>query len=167
MYATALEMIRKFGGSPMAGLSDPTGDEQLVSGELLALVVEDGDRSAYSDDERAAADEAVKRVEAALTESTSLCNSYISKTHVLPLSADAVANSALRRACMDIARYELMVDEDRLTDVAESRYKAAIVWLKDIAAGRASLGEDEQSPSDLSGRVQIKQGSSRHNWDSY
>lgn len=73
----------------------------------------------------------------ALADADAEINAYISVNHVLPL-LPVPAN--LVRVAGDIARYYLY--EDRVTERVKQRYDDAIAFLKNVAAGRASLGVD-------------------------
>lgn len=62
-------------------------------------------------------------------------DSYLATRYSLPL---ATVPNVLRDCAADIARYRL---HDRgAPEIVEANYKARIAWLRDVAAGRASLG---------------------------
>lgn len=62
-------------------------------------------------------------------------DSYIGGRYSLPL---AIVPTILRDAAIDIARYRL---HDRgASDLVTDNYKGRIAWLRDVAAGKASLG---------------------------
>lgn len=62
-------------------------------------------------------------------------DSYLGARYTLPLSSVPVI---LRDAAIDIARYRL---HDRgMPDLVTENYKHRIAWLRDVAAGRASVG---------------------------
>jgi len=77
------------------------------------------------------------KVTQALNAAASIIDSYIGTRHMLPLPT---VPETLKRVCIDIAVYEMSPDADTLTDEITARNKAAIAWLKDVSAGRASLG---------------------------
>lgn len=100
----------------------------------------------------------------ALDDAAGEIGSYLKGRYSLPLDAALIAGSKLPQANADIARYNLMGDV--VTDAAAARYKAHIAWLRDVAAGRASLGEQDTATAS-NGRVVTGQGVSGHNWDTY
>lgn len=73
----------------------------------------------------------------ALADADSLINGYLQSRYTLPLTS--VPQVLVACAC-DVARYYL--HGDRVTDIVKERYDTRISWLKDVAAGRASLGLD-------------------------
>jgi phage gp36-like protein len=73
----------------------------------------------------------------ALDDADSLINGYLQTRYSLPLTS---VPPVLVAAACDIARYYLF--EDRVPEIVEKRYATRISWLKDVAAGRASLGLD-------------------------
>jgi len=76
-------------------------------------------------------------IAAALEDADARVNSYIAVVYTVPLSP---VPATLTRIAGDIARYFLY--DDRATDQVTERFNAAIAFLKDVAAGRASLGVD-------------------------
>lgn len=76
----------------------------------------------------------------ALKDADTEINSYIAGRYPLPLTQ---TSDELERLACDIARYKLY--DNRATELVKSRYDAAISKLKDISAGRASLGIDQAS----------------------
>lgn len=77
------------------------------------------------------------QVTKALQAASDKIDSYLGSRHVLPLPS---VPGILNAACIDIAVYEMSNTADTLTENIEARHKYAIAWLKDVAAGRASLG---------------------------
>lgn len=76
-------------------------------------------------------------VNRALEDADAMINGYLQARYSLPLSS--VPPMLVTVAC-NIARYQLF--EDRVTEIVRQRYEDAIAWLKDVAAGRVSLGLD-------------------------
>lgn len=79
------------------------------------------------------------RIQQAINDAQETVNIYIAATVRLPLATTPPILTALSA---DIARYRLQ--DDNPLDEATERYKTAIRVLKDIAAGRATLGTVEQ-----------------------
>ena len=77
------------------------------------------------------------KVTKALESATAEIDSYLGVRFTLPLPS---IPDLLKEACIDMAVYKMSPTADTLTDEIKDRYKAAKVWLKDISAGRASLG---------------------------
>lgn len=73
-------------------------------------------------------------------------NSYLATRYTLPLVI-ASGDTILRDCAVDIARYRL---HDRgVPDRVKDDYKDRIAWLRDVAAGKASLGinTDDLAPA--------------------
>lgn len=79
-------------------------------------------------------------VDAALVAADEEINSYIGSRYTLPLAS--VPGPLRRRAC-DIARYFLY--KDRPTGTVKDNYDAAMAWLRQVRAGDADLGLDENA----------------------
>lgn len=73
-------------------------------------------------------------VDAALTDADAKINSYLATRYSVPVTGSEL----LKLVACDLVRYNLY-DSDA-PETVETRYKQQISWLKDIAAGRATLG---------------------------
>lgn len=73
----------------------------------------------------------------ALADADAKIDSYIAVVHQLPL---VPVPATLVRIAGDIARYYLY--DDRVTEQVKDRFEDAIRFLRDVAAGKASLGVD-------------------------
>lgn len=82
-------------------------------------------------------------LEAALGDASSEIDSYIAARHPLPL--DPVPQ-LLVRLTVDIGIHLRAASEDVGTEERSRRYENAVRTLKDIAAGRASLGAADPDP---------------------
>lgn len=71
----------------------------------------------------------------AIADAGALIEGYLRNAYSLPLAS---IPAELNRVCADLARYFLM--DDRATDQVKMRRDDAMSWLKDVSAGRASLG---------------------------
>lgn len=80
------------------------------------------------------ADEAL--ITDALTRAGSEADSYLSRRYSLPL---AEVPPVLKTVVCDIARHLLTGGPTSETDPIEERYKRAVAWLSDVAAGQADL----------------------------
>lgn len=79
----------------------------------------------------------VVKIEKALARASAKINSYIGVRFTLPLP---LVPDELKSACVDMAVYYMSDTADVLTEIIENRHNAAMGWIKDVAAGRASLG---------------------------
>jgi len=73
----------------------------------------------------------------AIADANGLIDTYIKTRYPQPLAS---VPEPLKRKAADIARYYL--HDDNVPDPVMNAYKAALGFLKDVAAGRASLGPD-------------------------
>lgn len=73
----------------------------------------------------------------ALSDADELIDSYIAARAALPL---ATTPARLVRVAGDIARYYIHADAP--TDQVAAAYREAVAWLRDIAQGKATLGQD-------------------------
>lgn len=101
----------------------------------------------------------------ALIDADRFIDSYLRARYTLPLEAAVVADSNLDLVAANIVRYLLM--GARATEEVRDRYKDALTWLRDVQAGRASLGESDPAPAAGPGRIITGQGESGFDWDSY
>lgn len=70
-----------------------------------------------------------------IADASAIIDGYLRNAYSLPL---ANTPAELNRVCADLTRYLLM--DDRATDQVKMRRDDAMSWLKDLSAGRASLG---------------------------
>lgn len=157
MYVTLLQLSEMPGALELAQVaSDKHG--ALVAAALLELTLLDGDRSAYTADEIAAADRAKERIVQASTEADALIDGYLGKRYTLPLASPPGILTTWARA---IVRYKL--HGDRLStegnDPIVRDYRDALKFLEQIASGKFSLGiEDPSSQGNGLGEVRIDPG---------
>ncbi len=105
--------------------------DRFGQAEIEALTDRDGAADAIVD---AVLDPAIGRADAEI-------NGYLARVYSLPL---ATVPDVLTDWAADIARWQLYTD--RIPDHVKDRYQAVIARLKDVAAGRMSLGD--QTPAD-------------------
>lgn len=164
LYANPTNLLAWFDAQEIAQLATPKR-YPVVDAVLLELTASSGDRSAYTQPEIEAADAALARIDGAISNADAEIDSYIGGRYTLPLDAALVSGSGLPRKCGDIARYLLM--DDRATDEATSRYDNTLRWLRDVARGVATLGQQDTGTATPQGRVVTQQGESNHDWDAY
>jgi len=107
-----------------------------------------------------------KDLAAAIASSDALINSYLtSGGYVVPLDP---APASIKHASQVITRYNLW--EDGASEEVRLRYKDTIDWLKDIARGRASLGDvdaDAEVPNAGTLKVASGESGSAFDWGTY
>lgn len=88
----------------------------------------------------------------ALADADAEINGYLSTRYTLPLSP---VPAALEKLACDIARYQLF--ENAVTEIVKERFDNAIRFLKDVAAGRVTLGVNDsgETAATISNSVQI------------
>lgn len=103
----------------------------------------EGLRELADDPNAPAAEFAWTRLEKALDDASDEIDSYIGARHALPL--DPVPR-LLTRLCVEIGIGIRAAEADRGTEMRRKRYEEAIRLLKDIEAGKASLGAQDPDP---------------------
>jgi phage gp36-like protein len=101
------------------------------------------------------------RIDAALEDASRHIDSFIRMRRSVPV--DPVPD-VLVGACCDIARFNL--HDDHVPEAVKDRYKATVQWLKSIASGAASLGDEEDTSTSL-GRVVHGSGRSSFDWEAF
>lgn len=76
----------------------------------------------------------------ALADADAEINGYLSTRYTLPLSP---VPAVLEKLACDISRYQLF--ENSVTEIVQERYENAVRFLKDVAAGRVTLGVDSNN----------------------
>lgn len=159
MYVTLLQLAERPGARELAQVAS-TEFRAVVDFELMDLSLRGGDRTAYSVDEIAAADEASARILQAVSDADALIDGFLARrAYALPLDPVPPIVAGWSRA---IARYELHKGRisDEKTDPIARDYRDALKLLQATADGKFSLGVgDPQAPTGL-GPV-LSQGSPR------
>lgn len=139
-YATPANLLERFSAGELAHRGSP--ENALVDADLMALTIEDGDRSGYDADEIAAADAALARWESLLTAADSRINGYLSASgcYIVPLSP--VPSVITGYAC-HIARW--LGYDDQIPEHVQAYYDDTIRALRDIAANKIKLTADDGS----------------------
>lgn len=123
----------------MAYLTPDALKTRLGNDELIALADLNRDGTPDTDVVQRALDDASAEIDV-----------YLGQRYAVPLSTTP---AIVTRLCADIARYRLY--DDRPLDEVKARYEAANQLLRDIAAGKASIGlpdpqkEDRPTPAPL------------------
>ncbi|EPL63726.1 bacteriophage protein [Stutzerimonas stutzeri B1SMN1] len=141
-YITHDDLAERPGARELAQVATPEHARQVAT-DLMEATLRGGDRSAWPADQVAVADDALQRVQDAVTEAESLIDGYLAKrSYPLPLSPVPKLVTGWVR---DIARYLLHKDrggkED--SDPIVRNYKDALKFLGLIAKGEFSLGAED------------------------
>jgi phage gp36-like protein len=83
-------------------------------------------------------------VDKALVDAGELMDSYIGAKYQLPL---ATVPAVLKPVCVDLAFYRLCQGAAALTEEITRRHEQAVSWLRDLARGVVTLGEQPAPPS--------------------
>lgn len=138
-YLTAQELIDRYAEiERLAQWAGPL-DQVVVEGALLRLTIEGGDRSAYTAEQQAAADDALERINSMIDSAVSVVDGYlISGGYTTPLTdvpesiKDDTAAIAMRRLAAT-----------RATDSDVKLYDEAMTHLKHVSNGTVRLSPDK------------------------
>ena len=89
----------------------------------------------------------------AIEDAETQIDSYLAERYRLPLQ---VVPGSLKRHAGSMAYYLLF--NDAPTETAQKHYDQAMTWLKDIAAGRATLQAEGREAASAAGRPQAQAG---------
>jgi phage gp36-like protein len=118
MYCSRVDLIHAFGER-----------------ELINLTVRRDDSDGDGDGDNTIDDDVLNR---AILDATGEIDSYIGKRYGKTLAGKPIPPN-LTRVCCDITRYRLY--DDATVETVRKRYEDAIAFLRDVAAGRATLGD--------------------------
>ena len=141
-YITLDDLAERPGARELAQVATKEG-VRAVATDLMEATLRGADRSAWEPDLVAVADDALQRIQDAVTEAESLIDGYLAKRgYPLPLSPVPKLVTGWAR---DIARYLLHKDrggkEDN--DPIVRNYKDAVKFLGLVAEGKFSLGAED------------------------
>ena len=141
-YITLDDLAERPGARELAQVATKEG-VRAVGADLMEATLRGADRSAWPADQVAVADDALQRIQDAVTEAESLIDGYLAKrSYPLPLSPVPKLVTGWTR---DIARYLLHKDrggkEDN--DPIVRNYKDAVKFLGLVAEGKFSLGAED------------------------
>jgi phage gp36-like protein len=150
-----------------AELAQRASDDPAVTGELMKLTAEGGDRSAWTPEARDAADQAIARCSDALDRASRHADTYLFPKYrtVMPLPDELVQGSSLVEAVAAIALkrlYGTTVPEDLRRGAAW-----ADDYLRDLASGKVSLGAGDQAVAQAPGATVVRTPSKSFDWDRY
>lgn len=153
-YVTLQQLIDKPGVQELSQVAS-TAHQALVNPDLLQATLLDEDRSAWSSDEQALADQARARIEEIQTEVDQTIDAHIRRrvatVPVLPVP------SVLTRIARAFVRYELHKDlqaDDKHPVVRD--YKDKLKLLEAIRDGKVTLGVDDPLAQSESGLGEVR-----------
>lgn len=152
MYITPAQLADRPGARELAQVA--TRDRSsIVQDDLMEATLRGTDRSAWSADDIAVADDALARINEAITDANGVIDGFLGRRYTLPLTNEFPVVTAWAR---QITRY--MLHKDRIsneqTDPILRDYRDAMKLLQLTANGQFSLGLDDPAVQD-SGLVQI------------
>jgi phage gp36-like protein len=139
-YLTPLDLITRYGAEEIAQLAD-RGVPRRISAALMRAVAAGDDLSGWPQEDAEAASQALVIVVRAIDDGESEIDSYLSSRYAVPLKHPP---GVILRFSGDIARYALY--EDHAKDEVRKRYEQAIAFLRDVAAGKASIDAALEPP---------------------
>jgi len=138
-YITAPDLAERPGARELAQVA--TAEHQrMVPHELMEATLRGGDRSSWSADQVEVADDALRRIEDAVSQAESIIDGYLARRgYPLPLTPVPELVTGWAR---DIARYLLHKDRAGKDDgdPIVRAYRDALKFLELTATGRFSLG---------------------------
>lgn len=138
------------------GMLDELAQPFGVDVALMAATIAEGDRSAWTADEIAAADAALVSIQNTITRADAEMDAYLAKRgYTLPLSANTWP--VLTSWARNIVRYHLQPQRDRTSETTgriERDYRQTLRTLDLVAAGKITLGAGDEVSSGSAGRVE-------------
>lgn len=165
-YATLRDLADAATGG-WTELAQRASVDPAVTGELMQATAEGADRSQWAPEAQAAADAALERLQDALERASRHADTYLFPRYrtVMPLSTDLVQGSSLPGAVATIALKRLYG-----TSVPEELRRGA-QWaddyLRDLAAGKISLGAADTEVPQPAGRMVSRTQAKTFDWERY
>lgn len=159
-YITHQQLLDRPGSRELAEVASDEAKD-MVPYELMALTLTGGDRSDFEDEQIVDADAALARIDDAVADADGVIDGYLRKAgYPLPLSP---VPRLVVVWCRAITRYFLHKNRRSLEsdDIIVRDYKDALRLLEQAAAGKLSLGADDQVAETGAGMPQVTKGSSR------
>lgn len=166
VYATLTELAAAATGG-WAELAQHASADPDVSGELMQLTAEGGDRSAWSAELQAAADAGLAVLQDVLERTSRHADTHLYPRYRqhMPLSEDLVRGSSLPEVVAAIAvkrLYGAQVPED---------VRRGVQWAEDylvgLAKGTVSLGAADVQVAQPSGRMSVRAPGKAFDWERY
>ena len=118
--------------------------QEKVSEDVLIELTDDEDAGSID----------TSRTDRAISDAESEIDAYCAGRYKVPL--DPVPG-IIRKFCVDIAVYNLFQRRSGATDERQRDYKNAIAFMQNVAAGKASLGQqpEPEAPEESTGQASI------------
>lgn len=141
MYITPAQLAERPGARELAQVATRERDAIVVD-DLMDATLRTLDRSAWSADQIAIADDALARIMEAIAEAGGIIDGFLARRYPLPL---ATVPGVLTAWARSITRY--LLHKDRLStdqnDPIVRDYRDAMKLLQLVAEGKFSLGADD------------------------
>lgn len=161
MYVTPPQLADNPGSLELAQVASAQ-HQSVIDATLMELTLRGGDRTSYSSDAIAQADDAMTRISNEISLADSFIDGFLARRYPLPLSSTPGILTTWARA---IVRYKLHKDQisDVTTNPIARDYKEAVGMLQLVADGKFSLGIDdpESAANGASNVVQFDAGDRR------
>ncbi|WKE65070.1 DUF1320 domain-containing protein [Gallaecimonas kandeliae] len=137
-YISRSDLAKSPGARELAQVATPE-QEAVVDADLMQASLTGADRSAWSADEIAVADQALAVIDAAVVDADAVIDGYLAPRGYLPLDPVPGIVTTWARA---ITRYQLHKDRvgGEKDDPIVRAYRDALALLQQTAAGKFSLG---------------------------
>lgn len=154
MYITPAQLADRPGARELAQVATRERDA-IVDDALMDATLRGGDRSGWTADQIAIADDALARINAAIVEAVGVIDGFLARRYTLPLANASDLVTAWARA---ITRY--LLHKDRISgeqnDPILRDYRDALKLLALVADGKFSLGANDPALTDpQDGEVQF------------
>ena len=165
-YASPALFISRYGLAEATQLL--ADEEQLLTGPLLQAAVAGSALPGANADEAAAAVQALARLERQLAICSSTMDGYLGAVVRLPLPEGHASATVLEECCLALTRCGIADDTDNATERADKCCDSWRAWLRDVAAGRVSLGIASDSGTPIvGGRVRTGTIGSAYDWSQF
>lgn len=149
-YLTPAALLARFGAAALADLAWPDGSRP--NAEHLAVTISGGNRSSWTDDERAQADQAVATLTAICADTDAVLDDTFRQQYSLPL-AGGLSASGLKYG-LDLAFDAL--HKEAVSELVLNRANVARQWLRDVAAGNVDPQAIPTNTSEVLTGVQVE-----------
>lgn len=165
-YATPADLAR-LATDGWDELAQRASRSPQVTGELLRLTFEGGRRDAFSPEARDEADRALAVLLDGLERASRHADTYLAPRYqaVMPLSEALIASSDLPSAIAAIALRRLYGHAAPEEVLRATRW--ADDYLRDLASGRASLGQADTATAAVPGRIHVSAPGKTFDWGTY
>lgn len=141
MYVTSEQLAERPGARELAQVATRERDA-IVADDLMEATLRGTDRSGWTPEQVAVADDAMARINEAVGEAAGIIDGFLARRYTLPLATVPGLVTAWARA---ITRY--LLHKDRLSsdsnDPIVRDYRDALKLLQLVADGKFSLGADD------------------------